>query len=314
MILIAPDKFKGTLTAIEAADIIAGALGRNDVVKAPMADGGEGTAKILCRDLRWQPHDCYYVDPHSRTAVIDCSSVIGLAGVDLARHDILRATSYPLGVKVREILKGGCRKVVIGIGGTSTCDGGMGFLEALDSDKLYTYRNSIVGLSDVRVPLVAPIGQPSALMFAAQKGASGIDIEVLHRRLTEIYREYPHSRSPFDGAGGGLGFAIASAIGAECFDGAAYVLDHYDIRWHDISMIITGEGSIDAQTSQGKVVSVLQAKGKELNIPVIAFGGKVEPGLESDTVVSTTKFYSELPLDKKTAALRLKAAVKSVFG
>lgn len=314
MILIAPDKFKGTLTAIEAADIIADALGGKDVVKAPMADGGEGTAKMLCRDLRWQPHDCYYVDPRSRTAVIDSSAVIGLAGVDLGRHDILRATSYPLGVKVREILKGGCRKVVIGVGGTSTCDGGMGFLEALDSDKLYTYRNSIVGLSDVRVPLVAPIGQPSALMFAAQKGASGIDIEVLHRRLTEIYREYPHSRSPFDGAGGGLGFAIASAIGAECFDGAAYVLDHYDIRWHDISMIITGEGSIDAQTSQGKVVSVLQAKGKELNIPVIAFGGKVEPGLESDTVVSTTKFYPELSLDKKTAALRLKAAVKSVFG
>lgn len=313
MILIAPDKYKGTLSAAEAAEIIKEALDRHDVIKAPMADGGEGTARILCRDLSWQPRDCYFVNPHTRTAVIDSSAVIGMSGIDPAHHDILRDTSYALGLKVREILKGGCKKVIIGIGGTRTCDGGMGFLDALDRDKLHLYRDALIGLSDVRVPLVAPIGQPSALMFARQKGATDIDIDVLHRRLTEIYREYPGWRSPFDGAGGGLGFAIASVIGAECRDGAKYVLDNYDISWQEISLIITGEGSIDTQTSQGKVVSVLHAKGDELGIPVIAFGGTVTPALESDTVISTTRFYPELPLDKNTAALRLSAAVKSVF-
>lgn len=312
MILIAPDKFKGTFSAKEAAALIAEAIRPKDYIKAPMADGGEGTAEILCRGLHWEKRDCYYVERRRKTAVIDSSAVIGLHLVDPA-SDILRRTSYPLGEKVREILKSGCEKVIIGIGGTATCDGGLGFIEGLGREKISTYKNSIVGLSDVRVPLVAPLGEPSALMFARQKGATNLDIDVLHRRLTALREEYPTKTSPFDGAGGGLGFAIASIIGAPCHDGAKYVIDSYGIDWPKVSMIITGEGKIDLQTRQGKVVDVLMQKGKELNIPVIAIGGTVEECMRAKNIISTTDFYPDLPFNKNTAARRLMAAAKSIY-
>lgn len=313
MILIAPDKFKGTLSARQAAAAIASAIRDREYIKAPMADGGEGTADILCASGHWERHDTYYVDNRSRTAVIDSSAIIGLKGVDITNHDILKASSAPLGVKVREILKGGCDKVVIGIGGTSTCDGGEGFLEGLGIEQLKQYRHKIIGLSDVYVPLVAEIGSPSALMFAAQKGASESDIHILHHRLEALYREYPGRRSPYDGAGGGLGFAIASVIGAECVSGAAYVLDHYEIDWSKITLTITGEGKIDEQTATGKVVDVVTRTSLAHGVPVVAFGGIVEPALKSPSVISTADYLPDLPLDTTTATLRLQAAVSDYF-
>ncbi len=313
MILIAPDKFKGTLSARQAATAIAVALKDLEYIKAPMADGGEGTAEIMCASPRWERHDTYYVDNNTRTAVIDSSAIIGLKGIDASKHDILRASSLPLGVKVREILKGGCDRVLIGIGGTSTCDGGVGFLEGLGIEQLKQYRHKIIGLSDVSVPLVAEIGKPSALMFAAQKGASETDIRILHHRLESLYKEYPGHRSPYDGAGGGLGFAIASVIGAECVSGARYVLDHYDIDWSKITLTITGEGKIDEQTATGKVVDVVTRTSLAHGVPVVSFGGIVEPALKSPSVISTADYMPELPLDTTTAALRLQAAVSDYF-
>lgn len=313
MILIAPDKFKGTLTARQAASAIASAIQGRDYIKAPMADGGEGTADILCSSPQWERHDTYYVNNLTRTAMIDSSAVIGLKGIDVRHHDILRASSAPLGVKVREIIKGGCEKVVIGIGGTSTCDGGEGFLVGLGTEKLSQYRDKIIGLSDVSVPLIAKPGEPSALMFAAQKGATPADIRILQHRLESLYEEYPGRRSPYDGAGGGLGFAIASVIGAECHSGAGYVLDHYEIDWSKITLTITGEGKIDDQTATGKVVDAVTRASLAHGVPAVAFGGIVEPQLKSPTVISTSDYLPGVPLDTETATLRLQAAVKDFF-
>lgn len=313
MILIAPDKFKGTLTARQAAAAIASAIQDQEYIKAPMADGGEGTADILCSSPEWDKHDSYYVNNHTRTAVIDSSAVIGLKGIDIRHHDILKASSAPLGVKVREIIKGGCEKVLIGIGGTSTCDGGRGFLIGLGTEKLSLYRNKIIGLSDVCVPLVARIGEPSALMFAAQKGATSADICILQQRLESIYEKYPQKRSPYDGAGGGLGFAIASVIGAECVSGAEYILEHYDIDWSKITLTITGEGKIDDQTATGKVVEVVTRTSLAHGVPVVAFGGTVEPRLKSQSIISTSDYLPGLSLDTETATLRLQAAVRDYF-
>lgn len=313
MILIAPDKFKGTLTARQAASAIASAIKDIEYIKAPMADGGEGSASILCSSPQWDRHDSYYVNNHTRTAVIDSSAIIGLDGINIMHHDILKASSAPLGVKVREIIKGGCEKVIIGIGGTSTCDGGEGFLVGLGTEKLSTYRDKIIGLSDVCVPLVAAHGEPSALMFAPQKGATPQDIDILRRRLEGLYHKYQNRRSPYDGAGGGLGFAIASVIGARCFSGAEYVLDHYNIDWSKISLTITGEGRIDDQTATGKVVNVVTRTSLAHGVPVVAFGGYVEPHLRSESVISTTDYLPDMTLDTKTATLRLQAAVKDYF-
>ena len=116
MILIAPDKFKGTLTATQVARIIDSEL-PGDCLMMPMADGGEGTADaIASATTGWVRRNGYAVHPASATAAIDSSAVIGLGQVNPRNHDILSATSAPLGVVVREIIKGGCKNVIIGVG------------------------------------------------------------------------------------------------------------------------------------------------------------------------------------------------------
>ncbi len=323
-ILIAPDKFKGTLTARQAATIMSKALCKHFCIQAPMADGGEGTASALCHGPGWEQRDCYYVDRRSRTAVIDSSALIGITAA--TKRDILRASSAPLGIKVREIIKYGCQKVIIGIGGTGICDGGVGFLEGLGLDKYHTYRNHIIGLSDVEVPLLPPadvpdekvLDYPSALMFAPQKGATILDLPVLRHRLEEAQRHFGMGRhSACDGAGGGLGFAIATAIDAPWHMGAEYVLNHYDIDWHAIDLVITGEGRWDNQTSQGKVVDTVARYATERKIPCIAICGCIDKSsISSDlpyTLISTENFYPDLPLDSDTAEMRLRAATEEAI-
>lgn len=322
MILIAPDKFKGTISASRAAEIIAQACRDTNVVKLPMADGGEGTAKALCQGPEWQERDSYYVNVGTRTAVIDSSAVIGAR-----QPDLLMASSAPLGVKVREILQGGCQKVIIGVGGTATCDAGVGFLLALGPEKYETYRDKLIGLCDVSVPLLPSVGdneelsvermktEPSALMFAAQKGAYDIDFPVLYRRLKEAKEKYGHGRSSqFDGAGGGMGFALATAIGAPCYPGAEFVLDAGNVRWSDIDFVITGEGCIDAQTSHGKVVDIVSRAAAVHGVPCVAIGGTVKDasGLAC-RCVATDDVMPDAPLTPEIAESRLSLTAQKLY-
>ncbi len=318
MILIAPDKFKGTLTARQVCEIVSREF--PDCLLCPMADGGEGTAEAIAATTPgWIPLGSWYLHPDTSTAAIDSSAVIGPAAYTRSNSGIMDRSSAPLGEVVKEILNDGAERVVIGIGGTFTCDGGEGFLRALGPEPLESYRSRIIGLSDVQVPLVAPIGEPSALMFAPQKGATTEQIPLLAKRLTAVQSRYGGS-SPFDGAGGGLGYAIASAIGAPCYAGAEYVLGLYKVPWDRITLAITGEGRIDSQTAQGKVVSVVAREATRRGIPVVAIGGCVEPGaslgsdIPSDLVqiISTEDFPPAGTLTHTTAALRLAAAARTI--
>lgn len=316
MILIAPDKFKGTLTAREAASIIASELKDYFCLMAPMADGGEGTAKALSarNNTQWEEHAGYCVHRPSRTAAIDSSAWIGLRQ-SASMGGVMQASSAPLGLKVREILKGGCEKVIIGVGGTGTCDGGVGFLMALGAEHLSTYAERITGLCDVCAPLVSNSGAIDALSFAPQKGATHDDLPALKQRLLLAQRQWGHGRtSPFDGAGGGLGFAIASAIGAPCYKGAEYILDNYMIDWNQVEAVITGEGCIDEQTLSGKVVSTVWSAARDRGIPAIAIGGCVKDsiGITSRchglTIISAEKYKTSDALSPDEAAIRLRRA------
>jgi len=309
MILIAPDKFKGTFTAEQAARIIGSEL-PHQCLMMPMADGGEGTADaIASASTGWEQCNGYVANRETATAAIDASSVIGLQKTDLSRHDILTASSAPLGTVVREIIKGGCKKVIIGVGGTATCDGGVGFLEALGLERLEEYREALTALCDVRVPLVAPAGEPSALMFAPQKGATPADITLLKARLESVERRWPHRKSPFDGAGGGLGFALASVIGCRACLGAEYVLALNNVDWNHIRLVITGEGCVDAQTSRGKVVDTMTKAAAKRGIPTVVFGGYVTPELRSTHIIST---FDKRPdtLTRQSAEEALRRAVR----
>lgn len=319
-VLIAPDKYKGTMSAAEAAGIVASVLGSAHCILAPMADGGEGTAYALCNGKPgWHKSIDYYVNNQQRMAVIDSSAVIG------SRYShLLTATSAPLGFKVKDIIDSGVEKVLIGVGGTMTCDGGEGFLQALGTDKLERYRNKIVGICDVEVPLLPPEGStiaemqtlPSALMFAKQKGATEADYPLLWQRLRSVQLRYGRGKtSPFDGGGGGLGFAIATAIGAECKRGARFVLESYNVDWENIDLVITGEGCYDAQSLHGKVVGEVAAEALAHGIPCIAICGKVEtleapPGL---ALVDCSRYLADSPLSPEVARRRLHLAAQALL-
>jgi len=316
MILLAPDKYKGTLTAWEAASIMADGLMGRLCLMAPMADGGEGTARALAsrNSSEWEEHDGYFIHRPSGTAAIDSSAWIGLSqAADMG--GIMRASSAPLGLKVRELLEGGCNKVIIGIGGTGTCDAGVGFLQALGADHLHSYASRIIGLSDVCAPLVSDKGEIDALSFAPQKGATAEDIPALKQLIRQAQMKWGHGRSSaFDGAGGGLGFAIATAIGAQCFRGAKYVLDNYTIDWDKVEAVITGEGCIDAQTFTGKVVSAVCEAALSRGIPAIAIGGCVKDGVDAAhrpglTIISAEQYKKADSLTPQEAAARLRKAM-----
>lgn len=307
-ILIAPDKFKGTLTARETADIIASELTAWPCVIAPMADGGEGTAQALCSGPEWEFRGRYYLNPAKSIAVIDSSAVVGIQ----PGADILTLTSEPLGALVRHLVEiDSIEKVIIGVGGTGICDGGIGFLHALGDYKCYADR--LLGLCDVAVPLLPQQpGGPSTLMFAPQKGATETDIPVLRERLEAAMLTYGNGSKPFDGAGGGLGFAIGNAIGAPCVGGAQFVLDHFGIDWREITCVVTGEGRLDEQTAQGKVVSVLACAAAERGVPCFVLAGSVSDNIANDRVINASVFLPNSPLTPAIAAARISHAARQL--
>jgi glycerate kinase len=304
MILIANDKFKGTMTAACAAQIIAAELGSERCIIAPMADGGEGTAQVIANCSPWRCCGSWFYNPLTREAAVDSSAAIGLQQVNLATHNILTATSAPLAHLLNRVAAAGAFRIYLGIGGTATCDGGEGMLDALSPQ--YNWQSLLIGLSDVAVPLA------DALMFAPQKGATPQQLPLLADRLRRVQRRFG-GVSPWDGAGGGVGYAVASVIGAHCMSGAEFVLSRYNIDWNDVDVVITGEGRIDAQTSRGKVVSVVQKAAALHGVPCIAIGGCVDPVLRSDNVIDTSAYLSDRPLTASVAEARLRLAVRTVI-
>lgn len=336
-ILIAPDKFKGTLSAKEVADIIASRLTPlgAEIVKIPMADGGEGTAGCLARifdmTLRTLPATnsvmqpmpsgaTYYVNPITHEVAVDSSSVLGLSLIDPTASSPLDRTSYPLGKLLGDIIEAEHPATIyIGVGGTSTVDGGEGFLEALgfdyDTRKTRIELPKIVALLDVKSPLVAPDGEPSSLTFAPQKGATPADMEKIRKNLAHLESRLPELRGSAEtGSGGGLAFALA-AVGATAVSGADFIINHSKLNELKPDYIITGEGSLDAQTRLGKVVYRLIKYGVKTGIPVVAVGGRVLPDFDIEgaaKIISTQHYPPEGCLNYHKAKARLAAASDSI--
>lgn len=317
MILIAPDKFKGTMSAETVAHCIASTLTSYgyESIEFPMADGGEGTAAILARMYELQPEpgvpECY-VKADGTIGVMEAGVLT--YGSTRSRDVVMGMDSAELGEALRMVLGKypQMNTLYLGIGGTGTCDGGAGMLRVLSQCGLETRASQcLVGLCDVRVPLVAPIGEPSALMFAPQKGALPEDLPLLAARLRKWQEHRPGRSSVYDGAGGGLGFALASVLGARCVDGAAYLAK--SIRWEGIDLVVSGEGCIDEQTGQGKVVDTLRRLAGAHGVPFLAFGGCVTTAslwALSCTDIVSTGLQSQVPSPEQAVQL-LKTCVAS---
>lgn len=320
-VLLACDKFKGSLTARDVNNALAhGILATNPaatVISVPVADGGDGTLEAALH-AGFERHDVTVPTPtgtgemltgyarRGETAVVELADSAGLARMR-GKLDPLHASTFGTGLVMREAARAGCSKIVLGVGGSASTDGGSGLLIALgakvlDGDgkevqaggiglrlatslDLSSVTERMKGVSvtlatDVDNPLLGPTG--AARTYAPQKGAT--DEEVLRLEdalqrwadLLEGAVGYACRTTPGAGAAGGAGFGVLAALNADCVPGIDTVLDLVDLARHlaDVDLVITGEGSLDEQTLHGKApVGVARLAGTA-RVPVVAVCGR----------------------------------------
>lgn len=288
-LLAAPASLKGVLSPLEAAAFLATGMRRVDgarVVEAPVADGGEGTAAVIEAALGGEWRTAVVTDPLGRTvaarwlllddgtAVIDAAAAIGLPLLGEDERDPLRATSRGLGELLLATLAAQPTSMLVGVGGTATVDGGVGMRGVLGS---WLHDVPIRVACDVRNPLLGERG--AARVFGPQKGARTEDVDELERRLAALEELAAYRDLPGAGAGGGLGAAFA-AMGAELVDGAELVLDltGFDDRARDAALVVTGEGTVDATTFEGKAPGAVLRRCESLGVRCELFGGIVAEG------------------------------------
>ena len=285
-VLCCPDKFRGSLTANEAAEALADGVEREgrDAVRLPLADGGEGTLDVLCpssdarRPARVRGPLGELVDAEwglrGDTAVVEMARASGLALV-AGGNDPLRATTFGTGELLRAALDAGLRRAIVAVGGSATVDGGLGALEALDFDLRGA---DLVVACDVTTPFAE-----AARVFGPQKGADAAAVAKLERRLERLAERYRTERGvdvrdlPGAGAAGGLAGGLA-AYGARLVPGAALVADILGLRdaVRHASLVLTGEGHVDATSFAGKVVGHVLGEARAFGVPVAIVAGDAQ--------------------------------------
>jgi glycerate kinase len=297
-VLIAPDCFGDSLTAVQAAQSIAtgwgGARPDDALTLAPQSDGGPGFVDVLAGRLgaRRSARVCgplfddvtaeWVFDATSDTAYLECAQACGLAllpeGPTVATA--VEAHSAGVGQLIDAALQAGARRIVVGLGGSACTDGGRGLVDALGglaAAKARLAGIELIAATDVEHPLLGDMG--AAAVFGPQKGADPETVAALEGRLTEWATELAAGGSdvrgePGAGAAGGLGAALL-ALGARRESGAAVIAEHTALA-DDVAaaeLIITGEGRFDDQSLHGKVVSALAAGARDT--PVLVLAGQV---------------------------------------
>jgi len=326
-ILIAPNAFKNSLSADGAAAAIeAGLVGSGlkcECEKFPVADGGDGTASLLIEHFKAKRIYTMVLDPLGREieasigwvekdqiAIIEMADASGLRLLKKEEYDPLHSSSFGTGQLVRLATELGAKKILLGIGGTATVDGGLGALCALGfsiQDKAggnaqfipsqYSTWNSIdisqlqkhpeiVILSDVRNFLLGEGG--AAKVFGPQKGATAGDIVTLENALGRLHElvlantGMDMSRVERGGAAGGIAAAFAVLMNAKLVNGIDFFLDNtsFDGSLTKADLVITGEGRIDDQTMEGKAPFGVALRAKQKDIPVIGMAGQVAFNLD----------------------------------
>jgi glycerate 2-kinase len=272
--LASPASLKGVLSAREAARLLADGFARAGVEaeQAPIADGGEGTAEVLdarvVREVRvhdafGRPREAPVWALADGTIIVQSADAIPL---DPSRLDVGAASSRGFGELMAAV--GECPRLLIGLGGTATMDAGEGLLEVLPRLPAPT-----TVLCDTRATLT-----DAPREFGPQKGAT----PELIAELEERFRGRPYADLPGSGAAGGLGAALAS-LGAELVSGADYVLEAKGFRERAAraELVVTGEGTVDRTTFEGKAPGGAVRLCRELGVPCVLFGGRVQKGIDA---------------------------------
>jgi glycerate kinase len=322
-VVVAPDKFKGSLTAVEVAEHVTAGLRAVvpdvEARAAPVADGGDGTVDVVVA-AGFEAVPITATGPTGEpvrttwargghTAVVEMATVCGLLRLPAGIPDPLRASSYGLGEAVLAAARAGCTTIVLAIGGSVSTDGGAGMLEALgaailDADGVPLPRGGaalaraasldLSGLDpvlggiefvvacDVANPLCGPDG--AAAVYGPQKGATPEQIEVLDAalnswaKLVSAATGTDHADDRGAGGAGGVPFAAVSLLGARLRPGIDLVLDliAFTPLLAGADLVITGEGTLDAQTLSGKAPAGVAAVARAAGVPVVAVAGRNE--------------------------------------
>jgi glycerate 2-kinase len=317
-VVLAPDKFRGSASAAQAATALRDGLRRRsprlDIIQRPVADGGEGTLGA-CTAAGYRLVPARASGPDGRpltaclavngeTAVIELAAVAGLGLMAPDHLTPLDATTFGVGQLISRALDLGYRKLVLAVGGSATVDGGIGMMLALGARLAVSAtarpgggtrvgRLDLSGLdprlagtefvlaADVTNPLLGPDG--AARAFAAQKGATPGEVDILEDRLRQWARAVTEATgadataSPGAGAAGGAGFAATALLGASFRRGIDLIIELTGLQaaLAGADLVITGEGSLDAQSLSGKApVGVAQAA-RARGVPAIAVAGRV---------------------------------------
>lgn len=345
-IIIAPDSFKGNRSASEVANLIEKGIKRvypkARIVKVPMADGGEGTVRSLVDatkgriiskkvtgPLGKKVKASYGILGDGKTAIIEMASASGLPLVPKSKRNPLLTTTYGTGELIKAALDKGCRRIIVGIGGSATVDGGAGMAQALGA-RLLNKKGEEIGFgggalanleqidiskldkrikktkaliaSDVDNPLTGPKG--AAKVYAPQKGATPSMVKRLEKNLKKyasiIKKDLRKDikNIPGTGAAGGLGAGLITFLDAKIRLGVDIVIETVGLKKYlkNADLVITGEGKMDSQTIYGKTPIGVAKIAKRCNIPVIAIVGEVGEGVEKvykygiDGIITTAPY------------------------
>lgn len=326
-IIIIPDSFKGTLSSRDACDIMAKSAKRffphADIVLIQIADGGEGTVDAILSAVGGEKNyvpvkgplfdevNSYYGFLPDRTAVIEVAAAAGLPLMGDCKA-VEAATTYGVGELMRHALEHGAQRIVLGLGGSATNDGGCGAAAAMGAVFKDPDGNSFVptgatlcriasvnienvqaalrgipveALCDIDNPLVGKSG--AAYIFAPQKGADEHTVRILDDGLRHLTDIVAHSLGieidiPGAGAAGGMGAGVVAFLNGRLIRGIDAMLDlvKFDELLHDADVVFTGEGRLDRQSLMGKAVGGIALRAKKAGIPVICVAGAVSNDID----------------------------------
>ena len=368
-ILVAPDSFKDSLSASEASRIISEAISAlipsASIRQIPISDGGEGLLEALLTPLQGTLVSVSVKDPlhrtieasyglvdQGKTAIIEMATASGLELLSIEERNPLITSTYGTGELIKNALDKGCTKIIIGLGGSATNDGGIGMIKALGGLFLDQYNQeipdgggalstlhsidlsgldkrlqqvAIVCACDVDNPLTGPSG--ASYVYAKQKGASDNMLAVLDSNLSNyatvikatLNKDIEHISGT--GAAGGTAMGLLAFLDATLTPGIALITELLHLEKHikEAQLVVTGEGKIDIQTLHGKTIMGIASLAKKHSIPVLVFTGSIGHGISEIYDQGVTAIFSivsepmSLETAIKNAAEYLKTSVTNVF-
>lgn len=338
-IIVIPDSFKGNISSVEVCQIMTKSIKKFlpdiEVISIPIADGGEGTVVAFLQavggDLVNLPVegplresiDSFYGVLEDETVVIEIAAAAGLPLLEVPR--VMETSTYGVGQLISHALSQGKRKIIIGLGGSSTNDGGAGACAALgykffdkkgqefvpvgknliNIDKIESLQKhpalaeaKIILMSDVNNPLCGKLG--AANVFGPQKGANQAEIKLLDEGLRNFARLIKRDigveivDKPGAGAAGGMGGGLSALLDAQLKMGIEVILEtiQFDKLLEKTSLVFTGEGKLDAQTLSGKAISGIARHTKKFDIPLIAVVGDISDHIDKAYNIGVTAIFS----------------------